>query len=82
MNNAKPLRFLQFESSENPLVCIQNSLNSQQSNYLYKYLKYLGSLTVLVEDNYFDRDFLSEVSAVYCLSAKGYPNVCKRLHFF
>lgn len=82
MNIAKPIRFLRFDSPENPLVNIQAVLNSQQSNYIYKYLKHLNCKSLIVEDNYFDRDFLSEVSAVYSSSAKGYPNVCIRVHFF
>jgi len=82
LNTAKPLRFLDFNSQENPLVIIKQNLKSIQSSYLFQYLKDLDCKSLLIEDNYFDRDFLSEVSAVYCLSAKGYPNVCKRLHFF
>lgn len=82
MNNSIPLCFTTFEAPENPLVAIKNRLKSQQANYVFRYLKYLGAKTVIVESNYFDRDFLDEFSAFYCLSAKGYPNVCKRLHFF
>lgn len=82
MNTPKSLIFSEFEALSNPLVAIKNRLNSSQSQYLFRYLKHLGARTVLVESNYFDRDFLDEFSAFYCLSAKGYPNVCKRLHFF
>lgn len=82
MNEARPLIFEAFESENNPLTEIKNNLGSVQSKYLLKYLKHLECQKLLIEDNYFDRDFLSEVSAVYCKSAKGYPNTCRRVHFF
>ncbi|ABI37131.1 hypothetical protein Shewmr4_0050 [Shewanella sp. MR-4] len=82
MNTNKPLRFFDFSSADNPLVEIQRRLGSQQSRYVSKYLNFLGAKKVLVEDNYFDRDYLNEFSAFYSLSAKGYPNICQRLHFF
>ena len=55
---------------------------SRQRDYLMYYLADLGAKTVLVEPHYFDRDYLAEFSAFYSVSTKGYPNVCKRLHFF
>jgi len=55
---------------------------STQAKYLRRYLSELGAAHVLVENEYFDRDFLSEFVAYYGSSAKGYSNRCKRLHFF
>src|SRR5687768_5554985 len=37
---------------------------------------------VIIEPNYFDRDYLSEFVAFYSTSAAGYLNICQRLHFF
>lgn len=37
---------------------------------------------MLTEPYYFDRDYLAEFAAFYCVSASGYENVCRRLHFF
>ncbi|UWX65167.1 hypothetical protein [Deinococcus rubellus] len=37
---------------------------------------------VIEEAEYFDRDYLSEYSAFYSVSAKQRKNTCKRLHFF
>jgi hypothetical protein len=54
----------------------------KQAIYLRRYLEDLGATTVLTEPYYFDRDYLAEFAAFYCISAAGYPNVCKRLHFF
>lgn len=82
MNEPKPLLFVDFSSLDNPLNAIKNSRQSTQSDYLIRYLSDLNACKVVVENNYFDRDFLDEFSAFYCLSAKGYPNVCKRVHFF
>jgi len=48
---------------------------------LIKYLSDLQVKTVLIEPNYFDRDYLAEFEAFYSQSARGYPNICKRFHF-
>lgn len=56
--------------------------DSRQINYIVCYLKDLGAESVIEEPQYFDRDYLSEFSAFYGVSSKGYPNICKRLHFF
>lgn len=37
---------------------------------------------VLIEPRYFDRDYLSEFAAFYATSAAGYPNICRRAHYF
>lgn len=53
-----------------------------QIEYLHGYLSDLEVTTALEEPYYFDRDYLSEFAAFYGASARGYPNVCRRLHFF
>lgn len=55
---------------------------SRQFNYLYCYLRDLGAESVLEEPHYFDKDYLSEFSAFYSVSSRGYSNTCRRLHFF
>lgn len=66
-------------SPEDPLV----ELGDQpQAQYLRWYLADLQAQTVLVEPNYFDRDYLSEFASFYCTSSAGYPNVCQRIHYF
>jgi hypothetical protein len=55
---------------------------SPQVAYLLCYLTDLGAAHVLEEPNYFDRDYLAEFSAFYGQSARGYPNLCRRLLFF
>jgi hypothetical protein len=54
----------------------------QQVIYLRRYLEDLGAATVITEPYFFDRDYLAEFAAFYSTSAAGYPNVCRRLHFF
>lgn len=51
-------------------------------DYLRCYLADLGATVVIEEPFYFDRDYLAEYAAFYCTSARGYGNLCRRLHFF
>lgn len=53
-----------------------------QADYVHQYLTELGAKSIVEEPNYFDRDYLDEFSAFYGVGAKGYPNHCRRLHFF
>jgi hypothetical protein len=55
---------------------------SGQEQYLRGYLADLGAKVVVTEPNYFDRDYLSEFAAFFGASARAYPNICRRLHFF
>ncbi len=82
MNQPQPLIISEYADVSNPVISLKNQLGSPQSIYLDEYLIGLGAKTIIVEQNYFDRDYLDEFSAFYCLSAKGYPNTCKRVHFF
>lgn len=74
----RPLNPVRFNSEDDPL----RKLEVQQAIYLRHYLADLGATTVIREGAYFDRDYLSEFSAFYALSTRGYPNTCERLHFF
>jgi len=73
------LRFTSFNSSDNLLNKLSDT---QQIQYLKVYLSGLEASSVIEEQSYFDRDYLDEFSAFYSLSSRGYPNICKRLHFF
>lgn len=50
--------------------------------YIFDYVKDLGAKTIIEEQNYFDRDYLAEFATFYSVGASGYPNVCRRIHFF
>lgn len=78
MLKAKEVFVGRFNSVENPLL---KNL-SRQSQYIKAYLKGINVKSILIEENYFDRDYLAEFSSFYSVSARGYKNVCKRIHFF
>ena len=50
--------------------------------YIGKYLTQLGCKTVVVENHYIDRDYVSDVALFYSRSLRAYQNFCHRLHFF
>jgi hypothetical protein len=51
-----------------------------QLRYLTHYLLDLSAAWVVSEPYYFDRDYLAEYAAFYSVSARPFPNVCRRLH--
>ena len=65
---------------DDPLSIFPNQ--SRQVKYLRCYLTDLSATSVIEESNYFDRDYLAEFAAFYSVSSKGYPNICRRFHFF
>lgn len=67
-----------FDAPENPLL----SIDSPQAKYLLCYARGLGACFFLLESAYFDNDFLAEFAAYYSTSARGYRNLCSRVHFF
>jgi hypothetical protein len=79
VRTAEPLRLAAFDSTDDPLSSFREL---PQGQYLRVYLADLGARSVLVEPAYFDRDYLSEFAAFYCTSTAGYPNTCRRVHYF
>ncbi|MFK7859418.1 MAG: hypothetical protein AB8B64_11365 [Granulosicoccus sp.] len=77
MHQAASLQFHAFEERY-----FSDLPSSRQLRYLYCYLRDLDATTILVEPHYFDKDYLSEFAAFYSVSSRGYPNTCRRLHFF
>jgi hypothetical protein len=77
MHSPTPLVIAPFGSG-GPLAARQTT----QVDYLRGYLADLGAATIVEEQSYFDRDYLSEFAAFYGVSASGYSNLCRRLHFF
>jgi hypothetical protein len=78
MHLPQGLALHEFAGSTDPL----GVLLGQQVGYLRGYLADLDAATIIEEPNYFDRDYLAEFSAFYSISAAGYTNICRRLHFF
>ena len=77
MHQAASLEFHDFEERY-----FEDLPVSRQLRYIYCYLRDLDAKTILVEPHYFDKDYLSEFAAFYSVSSRGYPNTCRRLHFF
>lgn len=78
MHSPKPLEVGPFGAGDE----LAKLGGSDQATYLRRYLEDLDAATIVTEPYYFDRDYLAELAAFYSLSAHGYPNVCRRLHFF
>ncbi|MFK8080756.1 MAG: hypothetical protein AB8B97_10760 [Granulosicoccus sp.] len=77
MHQAASLEFHPFDENY-----FSDLPSSRQLRYLYCYLRDLDAKTILAEPHYFDKDYLSEFAAFYSVSSRGYPNTCRRLHFF
>lgn len=78
MHTSSKFRFQEFGASDDLATLRQTN----QIIYLRQYLLALGVKRIVIEDGYFDRDYLSEFSAFYGQSARGYSNLCTRLSFF
>lgn len=72
------LKYYPLDSPNNPISIPKK----QQNLYMLEYLKGLNAQYVVEEPMYFDRDYLSEYSSFYGISANPYSNHCRRLHFF
>lgn len=78
MHPAQELGFAPFGAGD-PL---DEYTRTRQGQYVRRYLDDLGARSILIEPTYFDRDYLAEFAAFYCSSSAGYPNICRRFHFF
>ena len=56
--------------------------HKSQIDYIFRYLKDLKAVSVLLEFNYIDRDYLEDYSLYYVKCFKNYGHTCARLHFF
>ena len=81
MHDAKSLVFGAFGAGD-PISVLDGQFPRRQSRYLLSYLGKLGAKTFILEPNYFDLDYLDEFSSFYSSSSRGYPNICRRVHFF
>lgn len=52
------------------------------SEYFESYFKHLDAKTIVVENDYIDRDFLEDFAAYYVRCFHDYERKCTRLHFF
>ncbi len=77
-HTAEKLGFDTFDAA----MPLDGLASSTQEQYVRGYLTDHGAKVVVTEPRYFDRDYLSEFSAFFGASARGYVNICRRLHFF
>jgi hypothetical protein len=58
--------------------------NDQHAKYLYEYLTHphVGAVTMVIEPDYVDRDYLEDYAAFYVSCFYPYDRFCSRLHFF
>ena len=42
----------------------------------------IGAISVILEEDYLDRDFSAEFAAFYARVFKRFPKLCRRFHFF
>lgn len=66
---------------------IEDTLKASQENplltpKLIEQLRALGAQTILIEDEYIDRDFTDAFAAYYSRLFKRHTKICKRIHFF
>ncbi|WP_306598844.1 hypothetical protein [Geothrix sp. 21YS21S-2] len=54
----------------------------QQVEYLDSYFSTIQPATMVVEQEYVDRDYLEDYSSYYVRCFSSYPRFCKRIHFF
>lgn len=79
MTQVKGTSWWSFEDINNPLHVLKDS---HHKRYIISYLAGATAKSLLLEEKYFDRDYLDEFSSFYSRVAIGYPNICRRLHIF
>jgi len=56
--------------------------HSRQAQYLFNYVRDLKAKTVILEEQYFDKDYVVDYSKFYARSFTTHERFTKRLHFF
>ena len=67
---------------QTPRGLVESDWPPTQVTYLSAYLTQLACKSIVVENHYVDRDYISDVALFYSRSLRAYPNFCQRLHFF
>ena len=63
-------------------ISLNDATRKNQVKYLKRYVKRLGADWILVENDYIDRDFLTDFAAYYVSCFTPYSRRCRRAHFF
>jgi hypothetical protein len=59
-----------------------NPDNKNHLDYLFRYIDHLNCHTIVVEEEYIDRDYLEDFATYYVRCFNDYKRKCRRLHFF
>ena len=63
--------------------CLEERAKSKPHfSYFQGYFEESSAKTILVENEYIDRDFLEDTAGYYVLCFRDYPRKCRRMHFF
>jgi len=67
---------------QNLQAALSNGRSIPAVDGVLKRARGLGATSVIVENDYLDRDFSAEFSAFYAGVFKRFPKLCRRFHFF
>jgi hypothetical protein len=66
------------EASNDQPATFEKSVHAE---FFKSYFEELGARTILVEEEYTDRDYLEDYAAYYSRCFHSFPRTCRRLHF-
>ncbi|HHD16657.1 MAG TPA: hypothetical protein ENK47_08115 [Euryarchaeota archaeon] len=72
------MEIMSFDDFKSSSICIDTS----NTDYILKYLEPLGPESVIIEEEYIDKDFLIDYSHFYSRSFDDVPKKATRVHFF
>ena len=71
-----------YTSLANDNCDVEKAKTKRHVEYILGYLKELGALSIVVENDYVDGDYLDDHSSYYGKCFRDYNRKCRRLHFF
>ena len=71
-----------FDALSGPRFSRGNAENHAQARYLFGYLQDVNAVTMVVEEEYVDADYLADFASYYVSCFERYERFCRRVHFF
>jgi hypothetical protein len=71
-----------YKALSNTFCSDEEIKKNLRAEYFVEYLRALKARTLLIENDYIDKDYLSDFAAFYVSCFESYERRCKRLHFF
>lgn len=68
--------------NESKYTSIETIVAKRHKHYFDQYLVEIGAKTIVIENDYIDRDYLEDYAAYYDRCFTDYPRRTRRLHFF